>query len=118
MKPVALFHVLVEDAATLHVAQAELAQVELGKSVREKKTQQIERNGFNLLEKQIVNTQVLVLVCGMYVFCVSLYPGTACTSGEASGSITVNSTRQAGCVHMASEPTCVHVRDMSLLCPV
>ena len=30
MEPVALLHVLVEYAATLHVAQAELAQVELG----------------------------------------------------------------------------------------
>jgi len=30
VEPVALLHVLVEDAATLHVAQAELTQVELG----------------------------------------------------------------------------------------
>lgn len=32
MEPAALLHVLVEDAAALHVAQAELTQVELGKS--------------------------------------------------------------------------------------
>lgn len=30
MEPVALLHVLVEDAAALHVAKAELTQVELG----------------------------------------------------------------------------------------
>lgn len=32
VEPIALLHVLVEDAATLHVAQAELAQVQLGES--------------------------------------------------------------------------------------
>lgn len=32
VEPAALLHVLVEDAATLHVAEAELAQVELRQS--------------------------------------------------------------------------------------
>lgn len=32
VKPATLLHVLVEDAAALHVAEAELAQVELGQS--------------------------------------------------------------------------------------